>query len=233
VWDSDAADEYRECQIKARVLTQARQDFDLIESLLWSPESGYFLLEQHMQRLADSAEYFGAPMDGRVIVDRLSALARTLDRRAHKVQLVVSRQGTVDMRATPLDQIPIRQPVRVAFAAQPIDLNDPFLYHKTTHRQVYEAARASRPGYDDVLLWNECGEVTESTIANVVIEMDGALVTPPVSCGLLPGAHRAWLLEQSTIRERVIRLDELRDGQRIFLINSVRKWIDAVVEVGS
>jgi len=232
VWDSDAADEYRECQLKAQVLTQARRDFDLLESLLWTPESGYFLLDRHTQRLADSAEYFGIPLDVQRVGERLAALSPTLDRCDHKVQLVVSRQGRLDVRATPLDRIPIRQPARVALAAQPIDSNDPFLYHKTTRRPAYEAARAARPGYDDVLVWNERGELTESTIANIVVEKDGALVTPPVTCGLLPGTFRAWLLEQNVIRERVIRLEEIKDGQTMYLINSVRKWIDAVLEAG-
>ena len=43
------------------------------------------------------------------------------------------------------------------------------------------------PGYDDVLLFNEKGEVTESTIANMAVEIEGKLCTPPVQCGLLPG----------------------------------------------
>jgi para-aminobenzoate synthetase/4-amino-4-deoxychorismate lyase len=229
VWDSDAADEYRECQIKSRVLRQARFDFDVFESLLWTPDSGYFLLDQHVRRLLDSTEYFNIPVDAQHVCDRLAALSATFDRCAHKVRLVVSRCGDVQTQATPLDRIPIRQPVRLALAAQPVDSNDPFLYHKTTHRQVYDAARAARPGGDDVLLWNERGEITESTVANVVVEMDGALVTPPVTCGLLPGTFRAWLLENEVIRERVIRVDEITDGQTIRLINSVRKWIDAVV----
>ena len=44
-----------------------------------------------------------------------------------------------------------------------------FLYHKTTRRQVYERALKAVPGCDDVLLVNDENEVTESTIANVVV----------------------------------------------------------------
>jgi len=103
------------------------------------------------------------------------------------------------------------------------------LYNKTTYRLAYDDARAARPGCDDVVLWNSRREVTESTIANVVIELGGERVTPPVECGLLPGVFRAWLLASGQVRERRISLDELRAAQRVWVVNSVRRWRDAVV----
>ena len=113
----------------------------------------------------------------------------------------------------------------MTLADGPVDSRDRFLYHKTTYRRVYEEARAAKPGFDDVLLWNERGELTESTLANVVVERDGRFITPPTACGLLPGVFRSWLLERGEIREGVIRKDDLRRTDRVFLINSVRRWI--------
>ena len=103
-----------------------------------------------------------------------------------------------------------------------MDSSDPFLYHKTTHRAVYEAARSACPGFDDVLLFNEQGEITESTIANVAVDIAGKLYTPPVFCGLLPGTLRAHLLQQGELIERPITLEELLRSPRVFLLNSVR-----------
>jgi len=97
-----------------------------------------------------------------------------------------------------------------------------FLYHKTTNRTVYESALEQAAGYDDVLLWNDEGEVTESCIANIVVEKDGALITPPVRCGLLPGVYRSHLLEEGSVRESVVRKEDLPRCSRIFLVNSVR-----------
>ena len=88
-------------------------------------------------------------------------------------------------------------------AAHPVDPSDEFLYHKTTNRAVYERAR--RPDCDDVILWNPAGEVTETTIANLVVEggmtEQGRRVTPPVACGLLPGTLRAELLATGEVSE--------------------------------
>ena len=77
---------------------------------------------------------------------------------------------------------------------------------------------------DDVLLHNEHGELSEFTIGNLVVEMDGKFYTPPISCGLLAGTFRAHLLETGQVEERVIRVDEIRKCGKIFFVNSVRKW---------
>jgi para-aminobenzoate synthetase/4-amino-4-deoxychorismate lyase len=78
-----------------------------------------------------------------------------------------------------------------------------------------------------VILWNERGEITESCSANVVIDLNGELVTPPVECGLLGGTFRASLIDQGQIVERVIPIEMVRSARRIYLINSVRRWVDA------
>jgi para-aminobenzoate synthetase/4-amino-4-deoxychorismate lyase len=103
-----------------------------------------------------------------------------------------------------------------------VDCNNAFLYHKTTHREVYESALTAHSGFDDVILWNQQGDVTESCLANVVVELDGDLYTPPVCCGLLAGTYRGWLLDQGRVTERVISVADLRRCSRVLLVNSVR-----------
>jgi para-aminobenzoate synthetase / 4-amino-4-deoxychorismate lyase len=56
VWDSTAGEEYEEWETKARVLTERRPRFQLLESLLWTPEDGFSLLDRHLARLEDSAD---------------------------------------------------------------------------------------------------------------------------------------------------------------------------------
>ena len=75
-----------------------------------------------------------------------------------------------------------------------------------------------------MLHYNQRGELTEFSIGNLVAELDGELVTPPVECGLLPGTFRAHLLEQGQIREQILRLEDLPRCTRLFRINSVRGW---------
>ena len=220
VWDSSAEAEYEECLLKAAVLGRSIPSFELLETLRWSTAEGLYLLERHLHRMRESAEYFEFEYDERRIREELSvAVAGATE--PLRVRLRVSSSGAVTVESAPL-HVSIGT-ARLRLAAEPVSRDDIFLYHKTTNRAVYERAR--RDDADDVCLWNESGEVTESTIANVVVELaDGVRVTPPVACGLLAGTFRAELLERGEIIERVVRVEELSSASRIWLINSVQGW---------
>jgi para-aminobenzoate synthetase/4-amino-4-deoxychorismate lyase len=225
VWDSKSGDEYAECLIKAHVLRVEPAQFELLESILWEPGEGYFLLEKHLERLCGAAEYFDYRLDLNEVRTRLSEIAGLFPPAPQKIRLRVARDGVILIDSDPLAPEPCCKTWRVGLAASPVNPSDSFLYHKTTRREIYEAARATRPDCDDVLLWNPKGEITESTIANLVVRKEGADFTPPISVGLLPGTFRAHLLETGRIRERTITIAELKMAREIFLINSVRKWL--------
>jgi para-aminobenzoate synthetase/4-amino-4-deoxychorismate lyase len=120
----------------------------------------------------------------------------------------------------------------VALARAPVSRHDRFLFHKTTHRAVYDARRAEWPDAFDVLLRNEEGELTEFTIGNLVLDLDGARWTPPVECGLLAGTFRAELLERGEVRERVLHADDLARASAVWLVNGVRGWVRVAVACG-
>uniref|UniRef100_A0ACD5H1U1 Aminotransferase class IV n=1 Tax=Desertifilum tharense IPPAS B-1220 TaxID=1781255 RepID=A0ACD5H1U1_9CYAN len=117
--------------------------------------------------------------------------------------------------------------VRLGIAKSPIDASNVFLYHKTTQRTVYQQMQQAHPEFEDVLLWNERGQLTESCIANLIVEWEDEWYTPPVECGLLAGTMRSRLLQQGKVKERVIRLEDLQHCSRLFLVNSVRQIQEA------
>jgi para-aminobenzoate synthetase/4-amino-4-deoxychorismate lyase len=232
VWDSVDGDEYNECVLKSSILLARpagsyaagpHPAFQLLETIGWTPEGGFVLLDRHLTRLQGSAECFGFacdPAEVRTVLERaVSDLARPA-----KVRLLLGRDGAIVCQAMDLPRA-TGHPMRLALAADPIDPASVFLYHKTTARGVYERARASRPDADAVLLWNPSREITEATEANVIVEMGGEKVTPPVECGLLAGTLRAELLATGAIRERRVRIDDLPHATAVWLINSVREWM--------
>jgi para-aminobenzoate synthetase/4-amino-4-deoxychorismate lyase len=221
VWDSNAAQEFEECRTKALVLTTRRPDFELLESILWSPEGGYLLLQGHLSRLGQSAAYFGYALDEQGVRRALLALTYTLPNRPQKVRLLLAADGAIRLETGEVGPAGM---VRAGLATRPITSNELFLYHKTTWRRIYEEAAASRPDCAEVILWNERDEITESTTANIVVRLDGALLTPPLSSGLLPGVFREHLIDEGIIREQAITLGDLARCDRLYLINSVRKW---------
>ena len=221
VWDSGTDSEMDESRIKAKVLNSRKETFELLESMLWNPVQGFPFLHLHLRRLKNSADYFGFPLDMDLVQERLDRLVQSLPPAAHKIRLLISPSGAFKEEAIVLT------PESFRFSALPladmaVDPEDKFLYHKTTRRNIYEQALKTRPGYKDVLLYNIRGEVTESTIANIVIEKDGELLTPAVHCGLLPGVFRTWLLEKGRIREETLGIDEVLASSCVYLINAVR-----------
>ena len=225
VWESIERNEYDECQIKAAILTTREPAFRLLETLKWEAESGFVLLDRHLDRLHQSADYFAFRGP---IVDVRATLERALSGRARaaKVRVLFAQDGEVECEVLDLGPV-LESPLRVALAASPVSAGDVFLYHKTTQRAVYERARASRPDVDAVLLWNEDGEMTEGTETNLVVELDGRRVTPPVECGLLAGTMRAELLARGEIAEERVPKAALARATRMWLINSVRGWMEA------
>ena len=225
-YDSTAEREYEECLVKSSFLNSQPVEFQLLESLLLE-DGAFFLLERHLQRMKDSATYFGFCFPEAEIRAKLDHIAAAHAEGSWKIRLLVSRSGEVAIELH--DREKLSQPVRVGLAAKPVSTEDKFLFHKTTNRSVYDDAVASRPDCDDVILWNEAGEVTESTIANVVVSLAGGLHTPPRHSGLLPGTLREELLTTGKISERVIRREDLNEAAEIFLINSVSGWRQALL----
>jgi len=215
VWDSEQRDEMQEAYTKAKILTETPPDFSLLETMRWTPEGGFDLLDRHLARLKESAAYFDFPFDEMEIREKFSRIRAETPQR---MRLLLDTEGGISLEGSALNPLPA--PYRVKLAKQRIASKNPLLYHKTTYRAVYEAARL--PDCDDVLLWNERGELTESLIANLVVEKNGELLTPPVACGLLPGTARAQWLAEGRLREAVIRVDDLAGCDKIFLLNSVR-----------
>ena len=223
--DSTAADEWAECLAKARVVRPAavHDDASLFETMRL--DDGVLVRRgAHVARLQASARLFAWPVDPERLATALDRVTADHPGGTWRVRLVLDRHGDVQVEAMPFVDEP--RPWRVCLAAHPVDSRSPLLYNKTTSRDVYDKARAAAPEADDVLLWNSRGEVTESCLANLVVELDGQRVTPPIACGLLPGVFRGHLLATGQVEERVVRVDDLSRASGIWLVNSLRGWID-------
>lgn len=217
---SRSADEYRECLLKSDFLKTP--SFELVESFRWEKGKGS-LMKPHWNRLRRSADRWGFVWNETLLRSALEKETSRHPTGCWKIRLLLSREGRVRFEAEPISSS--MKKWRVALATTPIDERDIFLYHKTTRRDVYDRHRHAHPEMDDVLLWNRRGEITESTLANVVVEIKGKKYTPPVSSGLLGGVFREDLLRRGQVRERVLRREDLHRADHVFLVNSVRGWI--------
>jgi para-aminobenzoate synthetase/4-amino-4-deoxychorismate lyase len=217
VADSTSAGERAEWLAKERFLRRACPDYELLETLLWR-RGRYWLLAEHLVRLERSAGVLGFRFDRSGIRSALEGAARDFGASRWRVRLRLAMDGAVAIDAETI--VRERGLVACALAATPVDSANPWLRHKTTRREIY--AGLTQAGVFDTLLFNERGEATEFTRGNLVVRLDGRLLTPALDCGLLPGAFRAALLARGTVKEAVLTLADVAAADRLWFVNSLR-----------
>ena len=252
VWDSDPVGEWEECILKGRFLTEPAPEFKLIETMLWHPESGYWLLDLHLDRLAESAEYFFYSFDPEKIKAGLRKLeegfGNSLSLNNRRVRLTLSKHGEFVITYTEvpdglfpeinpgviLKQETSKDLPTVIISSRSTDSHSPYLYHKTTLRKLYddERTQAVARGYYEVLFVNEKGEVTEGSYTNIFLQKDGRLLTPPVSSGLLSGVFRNHLLQEypGIVGEASFTRKDIEQADAVYVGNSVRGLVKVIVE---
>ncbi|KAJ2448953.1 hypothetical protein EV183_005155 [Coemansia sp. RSA 2336] len=217
--------------------------FKVLETTVYTPQQGIFLLGRHLQRFRDSAQMLSAAYGRPVFSCRqisadsvaVSAYHQITDRNLpYRVRMLLSHDGQLDIQTAPE---PPSARLSLVLDCQPTDTDSVFVRCKTTHRSMYAAAaqRAVQRGAPEgalVLMFNQLNQITECNIANVAVsvpdEQTGelALVTPPLSCGLLAGTMRQHLLDSGRIREGVVTVDQYRqaaaNGWPVVCMNSVR-----------
>lgn len=199
-------------------------EFDILEAILW--DGWYQQLEKHLQRMADSAAYFGYRYDSADIQRVLTQLSTPfVPGQQYKVRLSLKRTGHCLGEALQLRQQEPATELGVVLGSERTNSQNRMYYHKTTDRALYDWASrfAQECGYADMIFLNEKGEVTEGATNNIFIARAGSLLTPPLCCGLLNGIYRQSLLEKShRAREEKLFLDDLLKAEKIYICNAIR-----------
>jgi len=153
-----------------------------------------------------------------------------------RMRLSLERDGKVSITAAPLP--PLRAPVSLRVAEQTREAVHSLPSHKTNLRAAYDAAwqAAEREGAFDAVFFNGDGTLAEGGRSTVLVKLDGAWWTPPLSAGVLPGVMRAVLLEDATpwlggpLRERVLTRADVTRAEAIAVCNALRGVVPAHFE---
>ncbi|GEM03921.1 aminodeoxychorismate synthase, component I [Halolactibacillus miurensis] len=222
-WDSIDTAEYDEVHTKAKVLDIDTHDFSLLESFCLK-DGVLQRFSQHMNRLTRASEVFGYPLDLQQIKQAKHQLQINYPTGQYKVRWLVDKTGHLSVDVLKIKEL--TTPVICYLAKQPIAKNHLFSRYKTTNRKHYQACEVSGPTNFSTLLYNEDNELTEFTIGNVILQINGVLYTPPVSSGCLPGIYRETLLDKGEVTEKVLTLRDLKESEKVYLTNSVRGMVE-------
>ncbi|HWK64863.1 MAG TPA: aminotransferase class IV family protein [Rhizobiaceae bacterium] len=206
-------------------------DYELIETLRWEPAGGFVRIERHLERLQGSAEVLGFRHDAAAVDHALAAVSG--GERPLRVRLTLSRTGEVACIFHAFEPTPPGTIWRLRMARTRLDADDPLIRHKTSRRDVFQAARLEFTAQeaDEVILLNSQGRLCEGTITNLFLDRGdgGPLLTPALANGLLPGILRGELIELGRAVEADLVPDDLVTAKSIFVGNSLRGLIPATI----
>jgi para-aminobenzoate synthetase/4-amino-4-deoxychorismate lyase len=233
-WYSTQVDEKKEWWQKTTFLRQATCDFQLLETLRL--EQGQWVnLDDHLARMAQAASYFSYVFDPERARGVLATLASQHKQDIFRARCLLNADGEFNVELHPFEVS--NAPVQLRLANAPMNATPEFILHKTTHRPEYDHFLDQAQGAFDVLLFNESGDLTETCRCNLVVKIQGELLTPQIcsstSIYLLPGVLRARLLRENTIRQARLNVQDLQRAEQVWVINSLRGWVPVFAVLGT
>ncbi|WP_205401600.1 aminodeoxychorismate synthase component I [Streptococcus lutetiensis] len=213
-WGSVCEDEYKEACDKAAVLYRKQPDFDLLTTARVSQKQVKDL-EGHIKRLKESARYFAYPFSKEVFLAKLSKLLEELDDADYRLRILLKRSGVMEFEFAELRDLP-QNYLKANLVYRSESTDSPFTYFKTTYRLHLQSSSG------EAIFISDKGYLQETTIGNLILEIDGKWYTPPVEVGILNGLYRQKLIKEGRVFEAYLTKDDLKKASHIYACNSVR-----------
>lgn len=214
-WDSKWEGEYQETKQKSAVLYRQEPRFELLTTGLIHQGELTFL-EQHLTRLREASRYFAYPYnEPKLLNDLQEQLAHVDPSLDYRCRIALQKNGSFQLTITELTDLPASY-LQAQLTEQKLDLATPFTYFKTSQRNHLAA------NHHEQIFYLPDGSLLETTIGNLVLEIEGQLYTPPAHLPLLDGIYRRHLLETQQVEEKLLTLNDLTDADRIYACNALR-----------
>ena len=214
-WDSKWEGEYQETKQKSAVLYRQEPRFELLTTGLIHQGELTFL-EQHLTRLREASRYFAYPFnEPKLLNDLQEQLAHVDPSLDYRCRIALQKNGTFHLVITELTDLPASY-LQAQLTEQKLDLATPFTYFKTSQRNHLAA------NHHEQIFYLPDGSLLETTIGNLILEIEGKLYTPPAHLPLLDGIYRRHLLETQQVEEKLLTLKDLELADRVYACNALR-----------
>ena len=237
--ESNTEEEWQEMHLKAKYLrTLYRPNFEIIEALHYQKQQGFKSLQEHLTRLYNTADTLAFHTQGLNIKVQLQQYVNhhIKDYQSYKIRIAVDYlRGTTITHTCISENEKATHPIKFAICNLPIDKNNILFQYKTTSKTTrgfmdenFVMTKKRLPDIDTLLFKNQDQNLTESLYHNLIVEIKGVTLTPPVLDGLLPGVYRSQLLNNKKVIEKSLKLSDLQQAEKIWLCNDVRGLVPAI-----
>lgn len=214
-WDSQWEGEYQETKQKSAVLYRQEPRFELLTTGLIHQGELTFL-EQHLTRLREASRYFAYPYNEPKLLNELQEeLAHVDPSLDYRCRIALQKNGSFQLTITELTDLPVSY-LQAQLTEQKLDLATPFTYFKTSQRNHLVT------NHREQIFYLPDGSLLETTIGNLILEIEGKLYTPPAHLPLLDGIYRRHLLETQQVEEKLLTLKDLELADRVYACNALR-----------
>ena len=214
-WDSKWEGEYQETKQKSAVLYRQEPRFELLTTGRIHQGELTFL-EQHLARLREASRYFAYPFDEAKLLNELQEQVTHLDPSLdYRCRIALQKNGSFQLTITELTDLPASY-LQAQLTEQKLDLATPFTYFKTSERNHLAAK------HHEQIFYLPDGSLLETTIGNLILEIDGKRYTPPAHLPILDGIYRHHLLETGQVEEKLLTLKDLELADQVYACNALR-----------
>ncbi|WP_286783013.1 aminodeoxychorismate synthase component I [Streptococcus sp. UBA4344] len=213
-WGSNWEDEFKETCDKSAVLYRNQPKFELITTAKVSAKQVIYL-EEHIKRLKESARYFAYPFSEKIFYANLSSQLKNLDDCDYRMRLSLNRKGIFKFETVKLQALS-QSYLQARLVKRNESIETPFTYFKTSYRPHLPSSE------NESIYISENGYLQETSIGNLILEIDGKWYTPPVDVGILNGICRQRLIKEGRVVERYLTEADLARASHLYACNSVR-----------
>jgi branched-chain amino acid aminotransferase len=199
-------------------------------------ENAPFLWDKHWRRLTENAARLGIHLSEYTEEKTRNALADLIEKNRvtngrARITFFDESSGPIwsssnakktSLLITTADFRPVAEQFKLTVSPYRVNTTSPLAGVKSCnyleHLIAVDAAKSH--GFDEVIRFNERGEIASAAMANVFWLNGGKLYTPSLKTGCLPGTTREFILENLECREIDAGIGELQKANEIFLTSA-------------
>ena len=192
------------------------------ETIKITPKGYGVLVKEHMDRLNNSLKVLG--IDKSIDYKAIENIIRDNNIKSCGFKIVVTdKNEIISLRDITYKEDDYNNGFNLKVSNYKRNSNGLLVYHKTLNygENILEKKRALKEGFNEVIFLNEKDKLSEGAVSNLFFIKNNKIYTPKVSCGLLNGVVRQWVIKNFSVIEGEYTLEDLLESQGAFLSNSL------------
>lgn len=185
-------------------------------------EKKLIFLSEHLKRLDKALNFF--KINNSLNVEDLYNFINKNQHFNGAIKIIVSEKNSLfEFKENPYNQSTYEKGFSLTKSKLKKNEYSPITYFKTLNyaENILERQKAIEKGYNEAIFLNTKNQITEGTVSNIFFVKNNIIYTPKISCGLLNGIMRQYILSNYNINEKIITLDMMDDFDEAFLTNSL------------